>query len=167
MTSGRVGQATWRISSRTSRRNWLGFVRWLRRRWTSATDVERRETGAPSAPTCPCRCIMRFCSRFISRLSSLRTCDPTSPPAQGSLAGLLVQRVTPVVLAVLGHLDALTVVHLVLHRDVVAPLAVLARQGHLDALLVLGHVVSSILLWTIVRRCLVAAAGVEPATPRL
>src|SRR5487761_2023182 len=78
MTSGRVGQATWRISSRTSRRNWLGFVRWLRRRWTSATDVERRETGAPSAPTCPCRCIMRFCSRFISRLSSLRSCDPSS-----------------------------------------------------------------------------------------
>ena len=41
--------------------------------------------------------------------------------------------------AVLVHLDALTVIELVLHRDVIAPLALLTRQRHLHALFVLRH----------------------------
>src|SRR5262245_30648887 len=55
------------------------------------------------------------------------------------LAGLLVDRVAPVVPAVLLHLDALTVVELVLHRDVVPVLALGALERDLDALLSLGH----------------------------
>src|SRR3990172_18095 len=47
----------------------------------------------------------------------------------------------PVEAAVLLHLDALAVVHLRLHRDVVPPLALLAGQRDLDAL-VACHVVS-------------------------
>src|SRR5262249_18741044 len=55
------------------------------------------------------------------------------------LAGLLVEGVALVPAAVLLHLDALAVVDLALHRDVVPPLAVLAGERHLDALVVLGH----------------------------
>ena len=55
------------------------------------------------------------------------------------LAGFLVVRVNPVPLAVLLHLDALAVVDLVLHRYVVATLALFTRQGDGDALVVLGH----------------------------
>src|SRR5690242_16642366 len=66
--------------------------------------------------------------------------DWTAPVDDRLLPGLLVQRVLAVPAAVLLHLDALTVVDLVLHRDVVAPLADLARQGDGDALLTgLGH----------------------------
>ena len=69
-TSGRVGQATWRISSRTSRKNWRGLARWVRaRRWTSWTAVARREGAAPSAPIWPCRCINALL--FAVHLTSL------------------------------------------------------------------------------------------------
>src|SRR4029450_6676601 len=56
-----------------------------------------------------------------------------------ALAGLLVHGVTPVVPAVLLHLDALAVVELVLHRDVVAVLAHGALERDLHALLSLAH----------------------------
>mgnify|MGYP006949112520 CR=1 FL=1 len=49
-------------------------------------------------------------------------------------------RVLAIEPAVLLHLDALTVVDLVLHRDVVTPLALLAREGHLDALFIPCHI---------------------------
>src|SRR5687767_14912787 len=56
------------------------------------------------------------------------------------LPRLLVHRVGPVPPAVLLHLDALAVVHLVLGGDVVAPLARGALERDGDALLVgLGH----------------------------
>src|SRR5438128_4380077 len=58
------------------------------------------------------------------------------------LTRLLVDGVALVPAAVLLHLDALAVVDLALHRDVVAPLAVLARERDLDAFLVLGHIYS-------------------------
>jgi len=41
--------------------------------------------------------------------------------------------------AVLLHLDALTIVHLVLLGDVVTTLALFARQSDVDALFVLCH----------------------------
>src|SRR3954467_5809853 len=56
-----------------------------------------------------------------------------------SLSGLAVEGVHPVPAAVLLHLDALTVVLLVLDRDVVAALALLAGQRDLHSLLVLRH----------------------------
>src|SRR5947208_6541303 len=55
------------------------------------------------------------------------------------LTRLLVDGVALVPAAVLLHLDALAVVDLALHRDVVAPLAVLAGERDLDPLLVLRH----------------------------
>jgi hypothetical protein len=58
---------------------------------------------------------------------------PFERAADGS-AGLLVERVTPVPLAVLLHLEALAVVHLGLVGDVVAPLALGALEGHVDPL---------------------------------
>ena len=63
------------------------------------------------------------------------------PPLEGDyfLASLLVRRVATLPLAVLLHLNTLTIVHLVLHRDVIATLALLAGQGHLDSLFVLSH----------------------------
>ena len=48
-------------------------------------------------------------------------------------------RVLAIEPAVLLHLDALTVVDLVLHRDVVTPFAVLAREGHLYPLFIPCH----------------------------
>src|SRR5581483_8383353 len=57
----------------------------------------------------------------------------------GYLARLLVEGVLAVPAAVLLHLDALAVVLLVLHRDVVAPLAGLAGQRDLDSLIAPGH----------------------------
>jgi len=57
------------------------------------------------------------------------------------LAGLLVKGVATVPTAVLLHLDAVPVVHLVFHGYVVAPLALFAGEGHLDPVLLLGHVV--------------------------
>ena len=48
------------------------------------------------------------------------------------LASLLVKRVLTLVRAVLLHLEALTIVDLRLHRDVVAPLAFGALEGHFD-----------------------------------
>src|SRR3954451_3926079 len=54
--------------------------------------------------------------------------------SRGELPSFLVERVLTVETAVLLHLDALAVVRLVLHRDVVAPLADLAGEGHLDPL---------------------------------
>jgi len=64
---------------------------------------------------------------------------PTTPRRGLLLAGLLVRRVTTFPLAVLLHLNTLTIVHLVLHRDVIATLALLAGQNHLDSLFVLSH----------------------------
>jgi hypothetical protein len=43
-------------------------------------------------------------------------------------------------LAVLLHIDAFTIVHLVLHRDVVTALAGFASQGDLNAFFVLCHI---------------------------
>ena len=54
-------------------------------------------------------------------------------------AGLFVDRVLAVVAAVLVHLEALTVVDLGLHRDVVAPFALGAFEGDLHPLFALGH----------------------------
>jgi len=54
-------------------------------------------------------------------------------------AGLLVEGVLTLVGAVLLHLEALTVVDLRLHRDVVAPFALGAFEGHFDPLVALGH----------------------------
>jgi hypothetical protein len=54
-------------------------------------------------------------------------------------AGLLVDRVTAVVTAVLVHFEALTIVDLGFHRDVVAPLALGALEGDLHPLVGLGH----------------------------
>src|SRR5664280_3386572 len=97
------------------------------------------------------------------------------------LAGLLVEGVTSVPRAELLHLDPLTVVHLVLGGDVVAALARLAGQGDLDPLLISCHGDSLVpvagghgsdtdaALVPAARDLgeLVAAAGLEPATPRL
>src|SRR5690242_13352517 len=55
------------------------------------------------------------------------------------LAGLLVDGVALVPTAVLLHLDPLAIVHAALDRDVVPPLAFLARERHLHSLLALGH----------------------------
>src|SRR5690349_21118786 len=70
---------------------------------------------------------------------SLRYADGRAAAPMVRLAGFLVHRVLAVPAAVLLHLDALAVVLLVLHRDVVAPLAGLAREGHLHSLLVPRH----------------------------
>src|SRR5436190_1751142 len=59
---------------------------------------------------------------------------PWGPDLRERSAGLAVQGVLAVEAAVLLHLDALAVVRLVLHGDVVPPLALLARQRHLDPL---------------------------------
>ena len=48
-------------------------------------------------------------------------------------------RVLTIKPAVLLHLDAFAVIDLVLHRDVVTPLAVLAREGHLYPLFIPCH----------------------------
>ena len=64
---------------------------------------------------------------------------PTTTREGGFLASFLVEGVLPVKSAVFLHLNALSVVDLVLHRDVVTPLALLAREGDLDSLLVLCH----------------------------
>ena len=65
---------------------------------------------------------------------------PSLNAAEGGSAGLFVDRVLAVPAAVLGELDTLPVVLLVLHGDLVAPLAHVAGQRHLHPLLVLGHV---------------------------
>src|SRR5665213_257170 len=63
-------------------------------------------------------------------------------------AGLLVERVLAVPAAELLHLDPLTIIDLVLGRDVVTTLADLAGQRDLDPLLVLCHSGSSVVLPT-------------------
>src|ERR1700694_5038878 len=61
MTSDLVGQATFRISPRTSRRNWAIDARSsFGRGWRGAARV-----GAPSAVRAPWRCNNRLVSRFI------------------------------------------------------------------------------------------------------
>jgi hypothetical protein len=50
-----------------------------------------------------------------------------------------VEGVAPVPTAEFTHLNALTVVDLVLGSDVVTALALLTGEGHLDALLILCH----------------------------
>ena len=59
---------------------------------------------------------------------------------KGYLAGLFVGRVLAIEATELLHLDALTVIQLVFHGDVVAALAVLACEGHLDSLVIFRHV---------------------------
>ena len=54
-------------------------------------------------------------------------------------ASFLVGGVNTLPLAVLLHLNTLSVVDLVLHRDVITSLALLARQRYGDPLVVLGH----------------------------
>ena len=84
------------------------------------------------------------------------------------LAGLFVESVLPVKTTELIHLDPLSVVDLVLGRDVVPALAVLALQSDLDSLLVLRHGFFLLRCFPALRRIdLVAEAGLEPATPRL
>src|SRR5207344_1873364 len=68
--------------------------------------------------------------------TSLVSGHPLPRPAS---ARLLVDRVLAVVVAVLLHLEPLTVVDLRLHRDVVAVLALGALERDLDALVVLRH----------------------------
>jgi len=70
----------------------------------------------------------------------LRTVRPLT--GRTGLARLFVDGVALVPAAVLLHLDALTVVDLALHRDVVAPLAVFARKSDLDALVIFCHTYS-------------------------
>src|SRR4051794_15452552 len=66
MVSALVGQATLRNSTLTSCRNSRGPVLRLAGGGVSGRACSRRrETGAPSAPICPCRCSSRFCSRFM------------------------------------------------------------------------------------------------------
>ena len=60
-------------------------------------------------------------------------------PVASCLAGLLVDGVAAIPRAELLHLDPLTVVHLVLGRDVIPPLARLTGQRDLDALIVSCH----------------------------
>ena len=55
------------------------------------------------------------------------------------LARLLVERVATIEAAKLLHLDPLSVVRLVLRRDVVPALAILALQGHLHSLVIFCH----------------------------
>lgn len=62
-----------------------------------------------------------------------------------------MQRVGAVPAAVLLHLDAFTIVDLVFHRDVVAPLALLTRQRHLNALFVFSHLSISFLRFEFVK----------------
>src|ERR1700722_11685511 len=103
-----------------------------------------------------------------SRRANRRLVDAGLRGSRG-LAGLPVQRVHAVVAAVLLHLDPLTVVVLVLGRDVVAVLADLALQGDLDPPLVLRHVglLHSSPAGSTKIVLVVAAAGLEPATSRL
>ena len=90
-----------------------------------------------------------------------------------SLSSFLVRGVLAVPAAELLHLDTLTIIELVLHRDVVPSLALFAGQGHLNPLFVLSHRFllnqpdTALSHLRPLRICLVAAAGVEPATPRL
>src|SRR5215216_854804 len=163
-TSGHFGQATLRISSRTSRRYVTGPTRSSGPRRTGGWP----RVGWPCSLRAPIRFSVRFCSRFRSssdigvsiRLSRVRVSKqgrrdsnprpsvletdalPTELlPSKGeeTLPGLLVDRVATVVGAVLLHLQPLTVVDLRLHRDVVAVLALGALEGDLDPLVVLGH----------------------------
>jgi hypothetical protein len=88
---------------------------------------------------------LSYCPRQTGRPGRRARVPASRPePAGGAgprrLARLLVDGVTTVVPAVLLHLDALAVVELVLHRDVVAVLALGALEGDLHPLLGLGHV---------------------------
>src|SRR6202163_4813877 len=69
-TSFRVGQATWRSSDRTSRKNSAMRPKTEVSGWTTGRDRGwggvRRLAGDPSASICPWRCIMRFISRFTA-----------------------------------------------------------------------------------------------------
>ena len=78
-------------------------------------------------------------TRFDPRPRERLRASPVASAGRSAtrLAGLLVERVALVPAAVLLHLDALAVVDLALHRDVVPPLAVLARERDLDSLVVL------------------------------
>src|SRR5687768_3394855 len=79
----------------------------------------------------------------IGESDSMAVEKVTPPPGWGGatirLTGLFVNGVGAVPAAVLLQLDALAIVLLVLLRDVVAPLALLAGQGDLHALFVLCH----------------------------
>ena len=95
---------------------------------------------------------------------------PNRPLSRWSgLPGLLVHGVLAVPTTELLHLDPFPVVQLVLRGDVIPSFALLTGQGDLDALLVLCHgdslVRPAISFFLVVQ--LVAAAGLEPATPRL
>src|SRR5204862_3644402 len=109
----------------------------------------------PSADTPGCRCRRTWPGRGPRRRHGHR-CERRPRPRRdrrpsrhrtgGShvglrpgLPGLPVDRVAAVEAAVLLHRQALTVVELVLHGDVVAPLAHLALEGDLDPLLAFRH----------------------------
>ena len=62
---------------------------------------------------------------------------PTATPPES--AGFLMYRMRALGFAVLLHFEALTIVDLVLHRDVVAVLATGAFEGDLHPLVVPGH----------------------------
>src|SRR5262249_2736452 len=102
-----------------------------------------------------CSCVVISDSRPYSGVT-----HRPGPDLRERSAGLAVEGVLAVEAAVLLHLDALAVVRLVLHGDVVPPLALLACQR--DCLpLVARHRTLPLCYW------LVAVAGLEPATPRL
>src|SRR3954464_9173329 len=66
MVSGRVGQATLRSSARTSLMNSPGLVRFSLSAWRGVGACRRWAFGLPSAVSEPCRCNIRFVSRFIA-----------------------------------------------------------------------------------------------------
>src|SRR5579863_106114 len=96
-----------------------------------AAKVGRSATLSPAAGTLP----------TAPRPETGPRCPRPAGPrgADECSARLFVEGVLAVPAAELGELDPLPVVLLVLHRDVVAALADLARQRHLHPLLVLRH----------------------------
>ncbi len=79
-----------------------------------------------------------------------------------------MQRMFAIPTAKLLHLNSLSIVDLVLSRNVVAALTNFTCQCHLYPLLVLSHCIFSISLFlNLPYPRLVAAAGLEPATTRL
>src|SRR5207247_6487721 len=92
-----------------------------------------------------------YCFTGTTASQALRSSDPWGEQVVTRLSRLFVKCMRAVPPAVLLHLDALAVVLLVLHRDVVAPLALLAGQRDLDALLVPCHLF--LLCVSVLSRC--------------
>jgi hypothetical protein len=81
---------------------------------------------------------LSYCpQREVPAYQHPHNCEARLPRSMS--AGLLVDRMTAVVAAVLVHLKALTIIDLRLHRDVVAPFALGALEGDFHPLVGLGH----------------------------